>query len=102
MPTALSIDEFKGNTNGEKYQCILTDPINKIVLDILPKRYEYYLTKYFNSFKKSDRDKVMYFVSDMWKPYANISKIQENFLSNTLDICPMNKNKRLQQQNQGT
>ncbi len=75
LPTALSIDEFKGNTNGEKYQCILTDHINKIALDILPKRYECYLTKYFNSFKKSDRDKVMYFVSDMWKPYANISSV---------------------------
>ncbi|MGO5078383.1 helix-turn-helix domain-containing protein, partial [Oscillospiraceae bacterium LCP25S3_E3] len=47
LPTALSIDEFKGNTGGEKYQCILTDPVNKIVLDILPKRKENYLTHYF-------------------------------------------------------
>ena len=37
LPKALSIDEFRGNTNGEKYQCILTDPVNKVVLDILPK-----------------------------------------------------------------
>ena len=28
LPTALSIDEFKGNTGKEKYQCILTDPEN--------------------------------------------------------------------------
>ncbi len=75
LPVALSIDEFKGNTNGEKYQCILTDPINKIVLDILPERYEHYLTQYFNSFDKSEREKVMYFVSDMWKPYSNISSV---------------------------
>ena len=73
LPVALSIDEFKGNTNGEKYQCILTDPVNKIVLDILPKRYEHYLTQYFNSFDKAQRERVLYFVSDMWKPYANIS-----------------------------
>lgn len=39
LPKVLSIDEFKGNTLGEKYQCILTDPENKIVLDILPERY---------------------------------------------------------------
>ena len=39
LPKVLSIDEFKGNTWGEKYQCILTDPENKIVLDILPERY---------------------------------------------------------------
>lgn len=75
LPVALSIDEFKGNTNGEKYQCILTDPVNKVVFDILPKRYEHYLTQYFNSFDKADREKVLYFVSDMWKPYANISSV---------------------------
>lgn len=75
LPVALSIDEFKGNTNGEKYQCILTDPVNKAVFDILPKRYEHYLTQYFNSFDKADREKVLYFVSDMWKPYANISSV---------------------------
>lgn len=73
LPAALSIDEFKGNTNGEKYQCILTDPINRVVLDILPKRYESFLTKYFNAFSKEERNKVKYFVSDMWKPYSNIS-----------------------------
>ena len=28
MPSALSIDEFKGNTGGEKYQCIITDPVS--------------------------------------------------------------------------
>ena len=42
LPVALSIDEFKGDTNCENYQCILTDPVNKVVLDILPKRYESY------------------------------------------------------------
>ena len=46
LQEALSIDEFKGNTNGEKYQCILTDPVNKVVLDILPERYGHYLTKF--------------------------------------------------------
>ncbi len=53
-------EEFKGNTNGEKYQCILTDPVNKVVLDILPKRYESYLTKYFNSFSKDERSQVIF------------------------------------------
>ena len=73
LPTALSIDEFKGNTGGEKYQCIITDPINKRVLDILPKRYEDYLSTYFHQFKKQERDEVKLFVSDMWKPYASLA-----------------------------
>ena len=73
LPTTLSIDEFKGNTNKEKYQCIITDPVNKVVLDILPKRYESYLTKYFLKFDKKERDKITAFVSDMWKPYSSLA-----------------------------
>ncbi len=73
LPTTLSIDEFKGNTNKEKYQCIITDPVNKVVLDILPKRYENYLTKYFLKFDKKEREKITAFVSDMWKPYSSLA-----------------------------
>ena len=75
LPSALSIDEFKGNTSGEKYQCIVTDPVNKTVLDILPKRYSHYLTSYFKSFPKPQREKVAVFVSDMWKTYANTADV---------------------------
>lgn len=75
LPTALSIDEFKGNTGKEKYQCILTDPENKVVLDILPKRTKYCLSKYFKKFDKSERDKVEYFVSDMWRTFSDISSV---------------------------
>lgn len=75
LSDTLSIDEFKGNTNGEKYQCIITDPVNKVVLDILPQRYEYYLINYFKVFSKEERQKVEYFVSDMWKPYSNLSTV---------------------------
>ena len=73
LPEVLSIDEFKGNTNGEKYQCIITDPVNKVVLDILPKRYESYLTQYFLGFEQSERKNVKTFVCDMWKPYASLA-----------------------------
>ena len=83
LSKALSIDEFKGNTWGEKYQCILTDPINKVVLDILPQRYEHYLTSYFKEFPKQERDNVNYFVSDMWKTYANMSSV---WLKNAIQI----------------
>ncbi len=71
LSSALSIDEFKGNTGREKYQCILTDPVKHVVLDILPKRYDYYLTNYFKSYPRGEREKVRYFVSDMWRPYAS-------------------------------
>lgn len=70
LPKVLSIDEFKGNTNREKYQCIITDPINKRIVDILPTRYKHDLIRYF---KRFDRTKTSHFVSDMWSTYADIS-----------------------------
>lgn len=75
LPQALSIDEFKGNTWGEKYQCILTDPVNKRVLDILPERYSHYLTSYFRGFPQQERNQVAYFVSDMWRTYADTASV---------------------------
>lgn len=72
-PKALAIDEFKGNTGKEKYQCILTDPVNKQVIDILPSRNSSELISYFRKWDKKDRRQVKFFVSDMWKPYAELA-----------------------------
>lgn len=71
LPKVISIDEFKGNTGGEKYNCIITDPVNRKVLDILPQRKFSYLSTYFRNF--NNRNDVVLFVSDMWKTYADIS-----------------------------
>jgi Transposase and inactivated derivatives len=73
LPSVLSIDEFKGNTWGEKYQCILTDPVNKIIIDILPQRYKDSLIPYF---RNMPREQVTHFVSDMWTPYYDIAKTE--------------------------
>lgn len=75
LSSSIAIDEFKGNTWGEKYQCIITDPKNKIVLDILPMRYGHYLSSYFKNFSIDERKQVMYFVSDMWKPYSDTASV---------------------------
>ena len=73
MPEVLAIDEFKGNASGEKYQCILTDPKNRIVLDILPTRFENDLNSYFKKYENEQRRNVRFFVSDMWKPYFRMA-----------------------------
>lgn len=70
LPFVLSIDEFKGNTNGEKYQCIITDPVNRRIVDILPSRDKYRLAAYFKHF---DRSHTTHFISDMWSTYADVS-----------------------------
>ncbi len=41
-------------SNAEKYKCILTDPINKVVLDILPERYGHLLTRYFKNIPQKE------------------------------------------------
>ena len=75
LPEVLAIDEFKGNTDNEKYQAIITDPKTGVVLDILPDRKQGHLIEYLKQYKKEERDKVKFFVSDMWKPYRELSEI---------------------------
>jgi len=71
LPEVIGIDEFKGNTGGDKYQCIITDIKNGRVLDVLPTRYKHELCSYFKDF---DRTGTTHFISDMWEPYEDISK----------------------------
>lgn len=71
---ALSIDEFKGNAGGEKYQCILVDPVKHSVLDILPSRSQAYLTSYFRNIPKAERYRIKFFSCDMWPPYVELAK----------------------------
>ena len=47
LPEVISLDEFKGNSGGQKYNSIVADPSGRKVLDILPDRYENNLVKYF-------------------------------------------------------
>ena len=67
----VSIDEFKGNTGSQKYQCIVADPKDHRVLDILPDRYKKNISAYFTQQKKKIRDSVRCFVSDMWQSYID-------------------------------
>ena len=73
LPSCLSIDEFKGNTDAGKYQCILVDACKNRVLDILPDRSQSHLTTYFRSIPKKERFKVKFFICDMWQPYVDIA-----------------------------
>lgn len=75
LPKVLAIDEFKGNTSKEKYQVIITNPADRTVLDILPDRKQSHLISYFKQWNRDERKAVKFFVSDMWKPYAELSKV---------------------------
>ena len=70
LPKVLSIDEFRGNAGGEKFQGILTDPAKHELLDILPDRSQTTLANYFSTF--SNRKNVEYFVMDMNQTYRDL------------------------------
>ena len=72
LPEVLSIDEFRGNAGGEKFQCILTAPEQKKILDILPDCREPHIYEYLKRF--SNREDVRYFVTDMRKEYISMAK----------------------------
>lgn len=74
LPVALGIDEFKGNSGGEKFHCILTDLETGTVIDILKTRCKHELYDYFKKYSREERSKVRYFVSDMYKTYADVAK----------------------------
>lgn len=72
LPQVLSIDEFKGNTEGRKFQCILTDPVKRIVLDILPSKNSEQLIAYFLKYPIEQRKNVKYLVMDMSLQFREI------------------------------
>lgn len=77
LPQVLSIDEFKGNAGGEKFQAILTNPKTHELVDILPSRIQWQLKDYL--FEFNNRKDVRYFIMDMNYVYKDIA---ENYLPN--------------------
>ena len=73
LKDSISIDEFKGNADTGKYQCILVNPKQHSILDILPDRSQSHLSEYFRNMERSQRDRVKYFVCDMWRPYVDLA-----------------------------
>ena len=71
-PQALSLDEFKGDTGGQPFQCIVADPLNRRVFDILPDRTAATIQEYLRSFP--NRDEVKYVVMDMNRGFRNIAR----------------------------
>ena len=73
LKEAVSIDEFKGNARTGKYQCILVNPKNHSIMDILPDRTQSHLTSYFREIDCTQRLRVKYFICDMGQPYVDLA-----------------------------
>ena len=75
LPEVLSIDEFKGNAGGEKFQCIITDAENHSVLDIVPNRKAADLIRYFLKYPRKQRMNVKYVIMDMSSLFKGVANI---------------------------
>ena len=53
----------------------MTDLETGEVIDIIKTRYKHDLYDYFKRYSKEEREKVRYFVSDMYKTYEDIAKV---------------------------
>jgi len=73
LPEVLSIDEFKGNAGGEKFQTILVDARNKKIIDILPNRKKADLIRYFRRYE--NRNAVKYIVMDMNPHFREVAQV---------------------------
>lgn len=74
LPPTISIDEFKGNAGGHKFQCILSNPKKKMILDILESRKLENLCEYFNGFDRCDKNNVKYIVMDMSGEFRSMAR----------------------------
>ena len=72
LPQALSFDEFKGDTGGQPFQCIVADPLNRCVFDILPDRTALTIQEYLRPFP--NRDEVKCVVMDMNRGFRSIAR----------------------------
>lgn len=73
LPVILGIDEFKGNTDGEKYNLILTNLHDNKILDLLPSRKKTDIISYFKRYTIEERQKVKVFVMDMTNNYKDLA-----------------------------
>ena len=72
LPDVIALDEFKGDAGGERFQCILTAPKERRILDILPDRTTSTLQSYLRAFP--NRQDVRYVVMDMNRGFRDIAR----------------------------
>ena len=77
LPRVICIDEFhfsNANDKAGKYPCVISNPFNTELIDIIESRKIGYLIAYFNNISISERQNVKYFISDMNETYRSIRK----------------------------
>ena len=86
LPSVICLDEFhfsNSNTKAGKYPCVISNPFNTELIDIVESRRKNYLIDYFSNISFKERNNVKYFISDMNQTYRSIRKM---FFRNSIHI----------------
>ena len=87
MPEVLCIDEIRFHEEyDQKYCCVLYDFHKKRIVDIIKNRQMPYLDEYFSSIPETERERVRYFISDMYDGYATVCR---KYFRNALHIIDL-------------
>jgi len=88
LPVSLGIDELHSymSANDSAYLCILIDNVKRYPIDVLRSRSKHNLNRHFESYFKSERDKVLFITIDMWKPYKDVAL--KNFKNAKIAVDP--------------
>lgn len=74
LPTVLSIDEvYARKLTSTKYCCVLFDPINKMLIDLIDSRRKETLIPYFARKNKDELKNVKYFICDLNETYRHLA-----------------------------
>ena len=90
LPDTIAIDEFKGNADREKFQCILANPKSKTVLDVIKSRKSDDLYSYFSSIPMTQREHVNYVVMDLSSQFRSVIKAcfpHANIVADKFHVC---------------
>ena len=75
LSAVISIDEFKGNAGGKKFQVVINDLLEYRCLNILSDRSKEALPMEINKYPLSERRKVKYVVTDLSASFKKLIKI---------------------------
>lgn len=74
LPEVLCIDEKHFKDGDSSYCCVLYDYMEKDIVDVIKDRRLAYLDEYFSSIPQKERERVKFFVTDMYDGYYTVYK----------------------------
>ena len=95
LPSVICLDEFhfsNANSKAGKYPCVISNPFNTELIDIIESRRKAYLLEYFQKISFKERSNVKYYISDMNEIVNN--KNYEAYVADEIDSDKKNEDRK--------